>query len=485
MNSTFSEDFTTHKLDQDKVNTVVLFSNSGDDALAVLRVIGPAINSGLKVVRGEDNGIIQFDRILEGDIVVFQRDYSRELDLYEKIIKFAHDHSKPVVLDLDDLLLELPENHPDRISNFFAESMLPILQAIMEVDLVTVTTCPIQDYLLQYNGNIVVFQNYLNDQLWKIVEPVSNRSNDSPITIGYMGGHSHKPDIEMVSPILVKLLHKYPDNIVYKFWGIEPPAELAPYSQVDWCPPRSYTYLDFVTYFQTQTADIMIAPLADNLFNSCKSPIKFLEYSALGVPGVYSRITPYENIVEDGVDGLLASTSLEWEESLSKVIEDQELRRRIALNAQEKIRKSWLLSQNAYKLRQCYENLVISLPGHAHQVPPIHTLIKSLARQTFDVSHFKNQQISDNKKRINALQNENAQNVEQIEQKTEQIDQLVDQNAQLNEQIDQLSIQREDLLNRINENEEEIVSYVLSTSWQITRPLRKISRKLKKGHDNV
>ena len=225
-----------------------------------------------------------------------------------------------------------------------------MLQAIMEVDLVTVATKGLQDYFLQYNRNIIVFQNYLNDQLWKITEPLMNRSSDIPITIGYMGGHSHKPDIEMVSPTLIKLLHKYPDNIVYKFWGIEPPAELVPYSQVDWCPPGSYTYPDFVTYFQTQTADIMIAPLADNLFNSCKSPIKFLEYSALGVPGVYSRITPYEIIVEDGVDGFLASTSLEWEASLSKLIEDQDLRRRIA-NAQEKIRKSWLLSQNAYKLK--------------------------------------------------------------------------------------------------------------------------------------
>ena len=55
-------------------------------------------------------------------------------------------------------------------------------------------------------------------------------------------------------------------------------------------------------------------------------------------------------------------------------------------------------------------------------------LFKLLARQTFDDSRFKNQLISDNKKRINTLQNENTRIVEQSEQKTEQIDQLVDQN---------------------------------------------------------
>ena len=43
-------------------------------------------------------------------------------------------------------------------------------------------------------------------------------------------------------------------------------------------------YKDFATFFQTQSADIFIAPLVDNIFNQCKSPIKFFEYSALGVP---------------------------------------------------------------------------------------------------------------------------------------------------------------------------------------------------------
>ena len=468
MNTPLSDniDKATHKPSQDKVKTIVLFSNSGDDALAVLRVIGPAINSGMNVIRGEINGLILFDRILEGDIVVLQRDFSRDLDLYEKIIKFAHDQRKPVVLDLDDLLLELPENHPDRISNFFTESLLPMLQAIMEVDLVTVATNAIQDYLLQYNRNVKVFQNYLNDQLWKIIEPVSNRSGDSPITIGYMGGHSHKPDIQMVTPILLHLLHKYSDNIVFKFWGIEPPDELVHFSQVDWCPPKSYTYADFVSYFQTQSADIMIAPLIDNLFNSCKSAIKFLEYSALGVPGVYSKISPYEITVEDGVDGLLASSPLEWEASLSKLIEDQEFRRRIALNAQAKIRKSWLLSQNAYKLKQIYEDLANSFPAQEHHLSPFYLLVKSLTRQVFDGIRFKKQQLADSTNRIIILQNE--------------ITTLGDLNVQKEQQLDRSNEQIQNLLNRVNESEEEIVSYVMSTSWQITRPLRKVSRKLKK-----
>jgi processive 1,2-diacylglycerol beta-glucosyltransferase len=476
VNNTFSNNNKpTNQPNQDKVNTVVLFSNSGDDALSVLRVLGPAKTLGLKVIRGANNGSVQIEHISEGDIVVLQRDFSRDLDLYEKIIKLAHDQTKPVVMDLDDLLLELPENHPDRISNFFTESLLPMLQAIMEVDLVTVATHALQNYLLQYNKNVVVFQNYLNDQLWKIIEPLTNRSSDGHITIGYMGGHSHKPDILMVSPILLKLLHKYSDNIVFKFWGIEPPDELVHFSQVDWCPPKSYTYHDFASYFQTQNADIMIAPLVDNLFNSCKSPIKYLEYSALGVPGVYSKLTPYESVVKHGVDGFLASTPIEWEETLSKLIEDQDLRKRIALNAQRKIHKSWLLSQNAHILKQFYEELAISFPTQAHQLSPYHTLVKSLTRQIFDDNQHKNQQLIDSTNMIGNLHNEIAQINDLGEQKNKQIDQLNKQLVLLNIRVDQLK----DQIGYLNDQREQLDNQILKLNTQITHDKQiYISKKL-------
>lgn len=461
MNNTFSENNnkTKNQPRDDKVNKIVLFSNSREHALSVLRVQGPADAAGFQLISGADNGLVHIERIIDGDIVLIQRDFSRDLDAYEKIITFAHNQMKPVVMDLDDLLFELPENHPDRKSNYYSDALLPMLQAIMEVDLVTVATPALRNYLLDYNKNIQVFPNYLNDNLWSLKEPAKSGLHSEIITIGYMGGHTHKPDLLIVLPVLESILRKYPQKIKFHFWGIEPPAELAEFSQIDWCPPPSYKYVDFASYFQSQTADIMIAPLADNLFNSCKSSVKYLEYGALGVPGVYSKISPYEIIVEDRVDGLLASTTLEWEESISKLIEDQDLRRRIALNAQEKIRKKWLLSQNAYKLKLLYEDLAIGFFNQEHHISPFHILVKSLTRQTFDNIRHKNQQITDSTNRITTLQNEITI-----------LDDLIVQKKQ----------QMEDLLNRLNESEEEIVSYVLSTSWQITRPLRKLSSKLHK-----
>ncbi|MEN6481045.1 MAG: hypothetical protein ABFD29_02575 [Anaerolineaceae bacterium] len=292
---------------QSKIQSVVFYTNTADDALAVLRLLGPANHLGLRVIRGVENGLVHVDKVREGDIVVLQRDFCRDLDSYTQIIELAHKLEKPVVFDLDDLLFELPENHPDRIRSYYADALLPMLLAIMEADLVTVTTPGLRDYLFPYNENIVVIPNYLNDNLWILKEPPLSAQENEKITIGYMGGHTHTPDLIMVLPSLERIIKKYPDKVQFQFWGIEPPTELLPYSRVDWYPPKSSDYADFASYFQTQTADIMIAPLCDTLFNSCKSPIKYLEYSAINVPGVYSNVAPYLGIIEDCEDGFIAS----------------------------------------------------------------------------------------------------------------------------------------------------------------------------------
>ena len=83
--------------------------------------------------------------------------------------------------------------------------------------------------------------------------------------------------------------------------------------------PELWSYKEFATYFQSQDVDIFIAPLEDNLFNRCKSSVKFLEYSCLGVPGIYSNIDPYSIVIKNNFNGLLAYTNDEWKNSLRKL----------------------------------------------------------------------------------------------------------------------------------------------------------------------
>ena len=391
------------KRSMETIKTVTFYSHSKDnDALGYLRLLGPARRLGIEVIEGMEDDQIFVERAFEGDVIVLQRDFPSHLTEYEKILSIAHKEGKPVILDLDDLLLELPQNHPERKSHYYAQALLPILRAIMEADLVTVATPRLRDYVLPINKNVVVLPNYLNDDLWELRKP-SVSAEEEPLIIGYMGGLSHQPDLDMVTPALLHINSQYPGKLQFNFWGIRPPAELAAVSQVRWYHPDTRRYPDFAAYFQTQAADIFIGPLYDSLFNFCKSPIKYFEYSALGAPGIFSRVGPYSDVITDGYDGMLASSFEEWIECLTRLIEDPSLRLEVATNAQKSIKSNWLLSGNASRWLDTYQKAFVNLSLKASDSSSFPGLVKSLSNQIREDQEDKSHQINVLKARLQTL----------------------------------------------------------------------------------
>src|SRR6185295_2623792 len=100
-------------------------------------------------------------------------------------------------------------------------------------------------------------------------------------------GHTHAADLAMIAPALLRLLQRYGDRVRIHFWSGTPPPALEGLAQVTWTPMHILSYAEYAATLQQQRIDICLAPLRDNLFNRCKSAIKFIEYSALGVAGVY------------------------------------------------------------------------------------------------------------------------------------------------------------------------------------------------------
>ncbi|MFZ3151595.1 MAG: glycosyltransferase [Anaerolineaceae bacterium] len=358
--------------------SITFFSNhTHESALEHLRIHAPLRQAGITVLRGVEGGQFSRANIDTSDLFLYQRDFPEDLQAYQVIRDCAKADNKRLIFDLDDLLFLLPEDHPDRQSGVFAPALLPILQALMEADLVTVTTNTLKNALAEYTSRVAVLPNYFDDEVWSLRAPALKTVRDAPIVIGYMGGDTHKPDLAGITPVLLDLLNRYPDQIEFKFLGVRPPEDIATYRQVKWVPSKTYEYEGFARDFQTQQADIFIAPLADNLFNRCKSGLKFFEYSALGVPGVFSDLDPYNQIITHGQEGLLAGSLDAWEENLIKLIEDEDLRYSLAVNAQAAIRKNWLLSKNAYRWADTYRDFVC---GKLEQQPSEKTLPIELTR---------------------------------------------------------------------------------------------------------
>lgn len=360
---------------------VAYFSReSGLSALEQLRIIAPLTHADIEIVNCSELGSGNVDCINEADLVLFQRDFPSDLDAYNHISNYARSVSKPVVYDIDDLLIDLPENHPDRKKGYYAPALLPMLQATIDADLITTSSSKLRQTLLQYNNNVSVLPNFLDDNIWKF-KNLKRKSNHKTTIIGYMGGVSHEPDLELITPVLLDLIKQYSTSIKFVFYGVKPPKVIFDLPQVNWLPSKTLNYKEFAEDFQLLDVDIFIAPLVYNLFNRCKSSIKFLEYSTLSVPGVFSRLEPYTDVVSDNENGLLASSLDEWYEQLVRLINDCDLRCQLALNAQETSKKEWIMSRNAYLWQDAYKDLLRKAPSHKHLITFPDEVFRSFSQQ--------------------------------------------------------------------------------------------------------
>lgn len=310
-----------------------------------LRIRGPAELVGMNVLRGNWGARVETQRISEVDLVLIQRDFPRFWSAYRDVIQLTRRMGKFLIYELDDLLFELPEDHSHR--HDYSGALTAMLAAVSDSDLVTVSSEELREYIRKINPNVRVLRNYLDDRIWPIRSIKKTDQDDSPIIVGYMGGETHQSDLEMIEPVLKRMLNKYGDRIAFRFWGGKPPAGILSFSSTDWTAIDELDYRRFAGFFANQDCDIVIAPLRDTSFNRAKSGIKFLEYSALGKAGVYSRLPPYQTIVDDGVSGFLAGSEEEWETALCRLIESPELRFQIGSEAQKTLMAGWLLRNHA------------------------------------------------------------------------------------------------------------------------------------------
>jgi glycosyltransferase involved in cell wall biosynthesis len=102
---------------------------------------------------------------------------------------------------------------------------------------------------------------------------------------------------------------------------------------------------------QLQGFDIGIMPLDRGPWTLGKAGFKLLLYMAAGLPVVASPVGFNRNLVQHGVNGFLADTAEEWEQYLSQLLNDPDLRRRMGQEGRR-------LVENEYSLRPTFAKLL-------------------------------------------------------------------------------------------------------------------------------
>jgi glycosyltransferase involved in cell wall biosynthesis len=99
-----------------------------------------------------------------------------------------------------------------------------------------------------------------------------------------------------------------------------------------------------------QSFDIGLMPLIDDPWSWGKCGLKIIQYQGVGVPVVCSPIGINRDLVEDGVNGLWATTQEEWEEKLSVLIENHVLREKMGREGRKRVLKGYTIQACAPRL---------------------------------------------------------------------------------------------------------------------------------------
>ncbi len=443
-----------------------------ESALELYRFVSPLKAAGIELIQGVAAGEPDLDVIAGADLVCFQRDFSRRFKAYQSVLAEARARGIPVVVDLDDHLLALPPEHPDRLAGDFADSLPALMHAMLSADALTVTTPELKQALIPFNPNVIVLPNYLDGDLWQFRQPALRQAAEQ-VRILFMGTPTHAPDLEEIAGALRNTARRYGSRVRFVFFGARPPEGLADLAQVDYQPVKSFDYRQFQREFCGLEADIALAPLKDNLFNRCKSAIKFMEYSALGLAGVYAALPPYASAVRDGENGFLAGDAQEWERKLGALIEDPALCLRMAENAQEDIRRQWLVQNHAHLWSEAYEAVARAGAKKAGDASPMESALAAAALQLDELRDLTNS-------RYSRLHEDLAKQHAEILLRGEQIDALRSENLAKSGQLEDTQTVLREKDAQIETLRAEAVEYANSRSWKLTRPLRAFNRLLRR-----
>lgn len=289
------------------------------------------------------------------DLVIIDRLWRRDisLPLAQELVNKIRLRGIRFIYSLDDNYFDLAFNE----NAWPTREILPIVSFFLrQADGVLVTTPVLRQRLLEYNPNIHVLPNQLDERLL-VIRPQAGAANfidQDHLVIGCMGTFTHDEDIKMVLPALRSICERHSGGIEIQVIGVvskdETRQELKalPVRYI-YPAPEEHEYPLFMLWYTGQVNwDVAISPLQSTPFNDCKSDIKFLDYASIGAAGIFSQSPAYSESVRHQHNGwIVENNPASWEEALETLLRQPELRLKIARNASQYLYQERILAKRA------------------------------------------------------------------------------------------------------------------------------------------
>jgi hypothetical protein len=227
-----------------------------------------------------------------------------------------------VIYDIDDLLTEVAPH----ISNQAAvQKRVPMLRRCMQAaDMVSVSTARL--------GRELELQNTLEVPNFAFSPAPQSKSGSTaglPVTLLFASSD------QLATDFIYPALHAVQGvNIVV----VGPPAAGFQRAGLQVQAHPLMLRETFVAFASSLPNVLAVIPLEASRFAGCKSAVKWFDYAACGVPALCSAVSPYKEVISDGVTGGLVPNEPEaWRNAIARAVGDAAWRARIADAAQVQV----------------------------------------------------------------------------------------------------------------------------------------------------
>ena len=265
--------------------------------------------------------------------------------IYENLLFLFN---RKVIYDLDDMMfLDKVEHSQNKWLEKIKGKRKPIT-LMKKAKYVIVCTPKLEEIALKLNKykRVVDISSTFNTDRFT---PVDSYLKTEETIIGWTGTHSTIPFLETLQPVLAELSKRRRIKLLV-------------------IANKEYKMKDVKTEFiywheETEVQDlhriqIGLYPIPANEWSLGKSSLKALTYMAIAIPFVATAYGTNYRIMENGVQGFMASTADEWLTHLITLVDDVELRRRMGIAGRKRVEEKFSLKANFPKYLEVFKTVM-------------------------------------------------------------------------------------------------------------------------------
>ncbi|MGI9234475.1 MAG: glycosyltransferase family 4 protein [Woeseiaceae bacterium] len=178
---------------------------------------------------------------------------------------------------------------------------------------------------------------------------VAEGTEKAQLVIGWVGSPSTSHYLLALTPALSALAKEHDFRLVV-VGASNDALGVLPVEAWDWSEETEVEAI--------QAFDIGIMPLEDSPWERGKCGYKLIQYMACGLPVVASPVGVNAEIVDDGANGFLAGSQSEWQESLGRLLDDGDLRRRMGSRGRERVEATYSLQAQAPRMEKMMRDVL-------------------------------------------------------------------------------------------------------------------------------